>query len=668
MAEVQNRVAGEDIRPERLAKPVLVAVAVAYLPHVPRLPPWITLFVMAGWGYLFLAGLRGWSLPGHRWRHGITLCAVLLTLLGFWGRFSLDTGVALLAVMLGLKPMEMRSRRDAMATLFLTCYLIVFNLFVDQGIASGLHSLAAILVFGTALAQVTHPGALFFRTAWLCSRLLLQGAPLALALFLFFPRLPGGIFGYDASSTETGFSDTLSPGDVSDLAINRDVAFRAIFSDGIPPPALRYWRGLVLWRFDGRGWMTVGGVPQARGFILGRDPATYTLTLEPHGKRWLFALDMPMAATGGAFLLQDHTLRSTFDITRRRRYVLSSFTHYDTGPLADWEHALGLQLPESGNPRARELARQWRAQALDDAGVVSRILDYFREHPFHYTLSPAPLGQDVQDDFLFNTREGFCEHYASAMAFLLRAAGVPSRVVVGYLGGEENPLGNYLLVRQSEAHAWVEVWLEGRGWIRVDPTAAVAPERVEQGLYAALAGQGGLGGVLSRLQERVGFGRGIRLAWDAANYYWGVLVLDYSYYRQLRILQQLGLDMRTWRGVFLALGMGGAAVGLGVLALLLWRGGRPLLAWQRLLSRDADARIRRAYARFCRTMQRKGLPRSPWEGPLDHARRVVAEKPEMEPELGAEVERIARLYALLRYGRGAPGDALERLERAVRRL
>ncbi len=664
MAEIPNREGGRPSRPERLVKPVLAAVVVAYLPHALRLPPWITLFVLTGWGYLLLAGRRGWTMPGQRSRHSVTLCAVALTLLSFLERFSLDTGVALLAVMLGLKPMEMRSKRDAMTTLFFTCYLIVFNLFVDQGIASGLYSLAAVLVFGTSLALVTHPGVPFFRTMWLCSRLLLQGAPLAIALFLFFPRLPGGIFGYDATISETGFSDTMSPGDISDLAINREVAFRATFSDGIPPPALRYWRGLVLWRFDGRSWLTVGGVPQARRLILGRDPATYGIMLEPHGKRWLFALDMPMTGTGGAFLLQDNTLRSTFDITRRRRYILSSFTRYDTGALADWERALGLQLPEAGNPRARELAREWRGQGQDDNAVVLRILDYFREQPFYYTLSPAPLGQDTLDDFLFNSREGFCENYASATAFLLRAAGIPARVVIGYLGGEENPLGNYLLVRQSEAHAWVEVWLEGHGWFRVDPTAAVAPERVEQGLYAALSGQRGLGGILSRLQEPVGFGRGVRLAWDAANYYWGVLVLDYSYYKQLRLLTQLGLNMRSWRGVLLAAGMGGAAVGLGVLLLLLWRKGSPLQAWQRLLSRDVDTRVRRAYARFCRSMQRKGLQRSPWEGPWDYAGRLKAAK----PELRAEIERVSRLYALLRYGHGAHEDGVTELERAVRRL
>ncbi len=643
--------------------PVLFAVVVAYLPHVVRVPFWITLFAFGCWTYILLAAFKEWPLPSKRLRHTITILAAGTALAFSWRGVGLETGVALLSVMLALKPMELNSRRDAMATLFFTCYLIIFNLFFDQGIASALYCFLTLLVFGTVLALVSHPSTGLRGSMRLCLRLLLQGAPLALALFVFFPRLPGGIFGYQARQSETGFSENMSPGDVSDLALNQDVAFRVTFPDEFPPRAKRYWRGLVLWNFNGRSWTVERDMPEMRRTILGSEPISYTVTLEPHGKRWMFALDMPISTTGGAVLLHDRTLRSRFDLRSRRRYDMSSFMTYNTGELPHWERRLTLHLPKDGNPRSRALAKELRAKSGSDTAYALALLDMFHDQPFRYTLSPQVLGEDTVDDFLFRTREGFCEHYASAMAFMLRAAGVPARVVIGYLGGRENPLGEYLIVRQSDAHAWNEVWLEGRGWVRVDPTASVAPERVERGLYAALSGQQGFEGTFADLRERYGLLRSMVQVWDATNYYWGALVLDYSFYRQRNILYRLGLNLRSLKGVLTVGGMAVGAIGLGVLILVFWRNWEHLAAlWMRQRGKDPEARAKRAYDRYCRNMARIGVPRSPWEGPMDFAARIGQERPNQ----GETAREISQLYARTRYAPDPDMDALRRLERLAR--
>jgi transglutaminase-like putative cysteine protease len=328
----------------------------------------------------------------------------------------------------------------------------------------------------------------------------------------------------------------MHPGDISRLIQSDELAFRAEFKARQPTPQQLYWRGPVLWDYDGRTWLThtpPDFVPlHAAG--LG-EPLTYRLILEPQRQPWLLLLGLPkrLPPLPGSHLGPDLQWQSDKPIDQRLQYEVEAWPDYrlqaDTppGPRA-------LALPAEGDPQARELARQWQAQSANDAAIVARALTLFRQEPFHYTLAPPPLGLNAVDGFLFASRRGFCEHYAGSFVFLMRAAGVPARVVTGYQGGEKNPLGGHYVIRGRDAHAWAEVWLAGQGWVRVDPTAAVAPSRVERGIAGALPAHERIGGFVD-----AGWLMPLRLTWDLVNNQWNVWVLGYDDDRQRRLLERL---------------------------------------------------------------------------------------------------------------------------------
>ena len=273
----------------------------------------------------------------------------------------------------------------------------------------------------------------------------------------------------------------------------------------------------------------------------------------------------------------------------------------------------------------------------------------FRQEDFHYTLRPPLLGADAIDEFLFDSRRGFCEHYASAFVFLMRAAGVPARVVAGYQGGELNPVDGYLTVRQSDAHAWAEIWLADEGWLRIDPTAAVALLRIEQGIVAALPAGEPLLGIIRLDADWM---RDLRNRWEAANNTWNQWVLGYNPQRQREVLSRLGWPDPDWRSMTALLAV---LCGLALLVVALWT----------LPGRRRDDPVQRAWQAYCAQLGRRGIIRADWEGPLDFAQRVAREK----PELATLTSEAARHYAELRYGDGdSDGEPLRRLQQCVQRL
>jgi len=378
-----------------------------------------------------------------------------------------------------------------------------------------------------------------------------------------------------------------------------------------------------------------------------RDP----VILEPSRERWLLALDLPGTGPPGSSINADSQLLANTPVTERLRYSARSLPDYTTGPPDAVSRRMALQLPAKTSARVTALAASWRAASGDDAGVVAAALRHFREQPFVYTLTPPRLGSDPVDEFLFDTRRGFCEHYAAAFTVLMRSSGIPTRVVTGYLGGELNPLGNFLTVRQSDAHAWAEVWLADRGWTRVDPTAAIAPERVEHGIDLDAAELPG-GAVRFRIGESswlTASVRQMRFAYDALNRGYHQWVLGYDVARQRDLLQRLGVDYRGVQAMTLTL----AGV-IGTLLLLVgWQAGRAPR------HRRDPAQV--AWSRCCHRLARRGLPRAPHEGPLDYAARVAAAR----PDLADATAQIADLYAACRYA-GAPDETLRALRLAVR--
>jgi len=616
-----------------------------------------------------VAGLIGLRLLALRWRaiEPPSWLLVLLTLAG--GANCLNTyetlngqlgGSALFITMLALKLLELNSRRDLRLAAILLGFMVVVQFLFDQSLALALY--LALIVFGVVVLLADLNGALGPRRVraalGVAGRLSLQALPLTLVLFVLFPRLSAPLWdlGLEETRNRVGLSDSLELGTISDLVVDGELAFRVRFEGEPPSPADSYWRAVVLWETDGRNW-SIGEHPSAWNaapeLVESARVLEYEVLAEPNDRRWLFALDMPLGAPAEARLNADFLLQADEPLTSVRRYRTSSALDYRTPEPGPELRELALRLPPTVTPRMRDLVAEWRAMAgADDWALVGEALGFFNREGFAYTLLPPPLGPNPVDSFLFETRSGFCEHYASSFALLMRIAGIPSRVVLGYLGGEFNRVGNYHMIWNSDAHAWAEVFIAGRGWVRVDPTAAVDPARIDNRSASRLLGAGP--SVRFELKESDGLARAIRslhLFADSLDAAWQNWVLDFSVEDQLALLDRLGLGALREYGL--------AALMLAALALTL---GLVLLALMREPVRS-DA-LERRYLRLCRRLARAGLPRAPHEGPSDYGDRVMAARPELRPQ----IESFLALYVPARYGRTSPPDTPAQLDALLRRL
>ena len=646
-------------RPGRLW--LLGSLTAVLLPPLLRLPPWFTAYCLTLLGWRLAIDLRGWPLPRRRLHLLTTLAGIGAVLLGYRTLFGPEAGLALLSVMLCLKLLELRNLRDAMLAIFLGWFLVagVF-LVVEPSILLGGYLLLTVLLLTAALIVLSHPVAQTGSPRFylqLAATMLLQALPIMFFLFLLFPRLPGPLWHMPKNPNlgRTGMEDHMTPGSIARLAESEEIAFRVQFKGEIPPADQLYWRGPVLWSTDGRRWDQLRGAAMpwfskpASHQALGTE-VRYALTLEPNNERWLFALELPATIPRGFNLTGDFQLLQRRKVNTRQRFELAAHPRYRTGPLAEEERRLSLELPEGRNPRSRALARQW--STLPPAQIVQTGLSLFREQPFWYTRLPPLLGSEAMDEFIFDSRRGFCEHYAAAFVTLMRGAGVPARVVTGYQGGEHNPLADYLIVRQSRAHAWAEVWLEQEGWRRIDPTAVIPAARMDaesdQQRFRSTtpllldSGQSWLTRNLARL----------RYGWDALDNGWNLWVMGYNRLRQEELLGRLGLLRFGWQGA--------VAVMLTTTALVL----AVVLLRLLLQGRSQTEPVLRLYARYCRRLARIGLSRAPHEGPAAFARRAAGARPDLAPEIA----EISELYIGLRYGHANNDTALPHLQAAVKRF
>lgn len=634
---------------------LLGTLALAAAPHVERIPLWISVFclVMGVWRGV---AIRRALLPGRVVRLALALAGMAGVFTTFGTVFGRDAGIALLLVLLSLKLLEVRTRRDITVVIFLACFLIVGQFLYSQTIFTGAYLLLALLAATATLIDLNKTSAAWqpWSNLRLAAVMLAQALPIMLVLFVLFPRISGPIWGLprDALGAVSGLDDEMAPGHISRLGQSRAVAFRVEFKGAPPAPAERYWRGPVFTLTDGSRWTAGISAPltsalQVEGIGA---PVDYTVTLEPHNHTWLFALEIPVTVPDIGRITPEFLLLAKEPLKTRVRYDVTSYPHYRIAAISPLEQRLALQLPPGVNPRLRALAESWRAADNNDQRVVDTALRYFREQPFFYTLNPPRLDgkRDQMDEFLFNTRRGFCEHYSSAFTLLMRAAGIPARVVTGYQGGEINPLGNYLIVRQSDAHAWTEVWLGERGWVRVDPTAAVSPARVEQGVPAPEA-QAAAVVPLFELQQIVALQQ-MGFVWDSVNNTWNLWVLGYGPKRQQQLFNEWGLSALGWGGVAAVL-----LAGLGVPFLLY----AAYMLWRRTGRADP---VLAAYLIFCRKFARRGITRAPHEGPRDFAARIAR----LKPALAADSAKITGLYCALRYSARPPAQALRQLRLAVR--
>jgi hypothetical protein len=612
------------------------------LPHVLHLPWLVSLFLFAALAWRLVSLYKPRLQPGRWLLIPITLAGVLLTYSQHQTLIGREAGVSLLSVMLVLKTLEVRRRRDLTITVFIAYFVIITQFLFNQSFFMLLFMLL-MLIGHTALLlaiELVDPPRHFFepyrRTIWIT----IQALPIALILFVLFPRLtqPLWRFGYDSGAV-TGLSERVTPGSISQLTLSSEVVFRVNFRQPPPPPETRYWRALVLWDTDGFSWFNKKDQPleqkMPRLVSLG-EGVEYEIFLEPHRERWLYALDMPAIAHNGASLTPDFLLKANQPVNRPLKYAGISFTQYRVASTPEEQLQRALRLDKGVTIRQRQLVGSWQRTDPDPQSIVQSALDYFNRHPFVYTLNPPVYRDNPVDQFLFESREGFCEHYASAFTQLMRIAGVPARMVIGFQGGEYNRLGEYFTVRAYDAHAWSEVWLEHRGWVRVDPTAAVAPERIRRTIQT---GRGLIGEPVRFLIDQnnlIGSAlKDIGMLLDAAEINWRMWVLGYSSEEQFSLMRELGLDflyVRDW-GVYMTI-----ALIFGVLALI-----GVLLVMQGRVKHPQAVRL---YRLFCHRMASIGLPRAPSEGPLDYSFRTCRQRPDLAPQIVA----ITRLYIGLRYG------------------
>jgi transglutaminase-like putative cysteine protease len=629
----------------------LLAAAACLLPLLLQLPPRMAVAIAAiGVGVAMLGPRR--ALPG--WLR----FALALGLLGFvlaGSRFSIgrDTGCALLAAMLAIKPVELASVRDARSLLGFALFAPFSTFLLDQGPLSlvlGLVGASLALAALLRLADLESGDAARTLPPWRSllrvARLVAIGLPLALAAFWLFPRIATPLWGVpERAIARPGLSDRMSPGDWVDFMADDTPVLRAKFSGPAPPTSQMYWRGPVLWNFDGRTWTQpqwLRGLPPAAVEHAARG-WDYEMELEPTDRRQLVALELPTQAPEGAALSYDFGLYAPRPLNALTRWRMHAAPPATFDPkLKVMLRQMALRLPEGFNPRTVALARQWRREAgADDATIVARALRWIRAD-FAYTLTTPLLGRNSVDEFLFEQKAGYCEHFSSAFVVLMRAAGIPSRVVTGYAGGYHNRYGDYWVVRRQDAHAWAEVWLQGRGWVRVDPTAAVAPERI----YDTIDDRAG-GGFGARLAPVFDMGDWLRRGWND-------FVLGFDAARQQRLLRPLGIDA-LGQGALVALFAAVAGLALGWMLWLTARGERerdPLLrAWHRLGAR---------YARL-------GLGRASHEPARAWAERVAVARPGAAAELRALSARFADWRYAPAVGQVQGRRGLDELVRALRR-
>ncbi|HVC17805.1 MAG TPA: DUF3488 and transglutaminase-like domain-containing protein [Rhodanobacter sp.] len=609
--------------------------------HVPHLPWWlsIALAILLGWRW-WQRRQRIGQVP--RWLKLPLLALLTLAVIVSYGSiFGRAPGAALAIGLLVLKLLESETSRDVRVGISFACFALMAALLFDQGllttimVALGLlPALATLRALEPAQVPTSLPRTLLPSLALLAAAL-----PLTLFAFMLVPRLDSPLWGAPApGEARTGLSDSMSPGNFTELLIDDHPALRVSFDGAPPAPGLRYFRAYVMWDYDGLSWHYVAtrhpGVPTP---VEASSAIGYRISLEPTHRRMLPTLDMPLAAPAQAQLQPDREVLADKPVNDPLSYRLRSALHYRLQPmLGARSRRLGLRLPAGFNPRTRALALQWRQHyGSDDAAIVQAALSLFHNDGFRYTLAPAPLGRDAVDDFLFSTREGFCEHYASAFTVLMRDAGIPARVVTGYQGGYWNKLGNYLLVRNSDAHAWSEVWLSGRGWVRVDPTAAVRPERVTLGAAAAAGDQ--------LAWYRGDWLQGLRNRWDIVNRWWDQGVIGFDSLRQRGLLTPFGIrdtDTATL-GVLLAVSS----------ALFIASG----MAWALSRRRPGDP-LRDALRGIERKLAHRGIVRRPGEGPQHYLHRAARALPAQREELAA----LMKCYLELRYAQDEPPAELLR--------
>lgn len=627
---------------------VMAAAAFAVLPHLSRMPLLLaaTLSIIALWRVSSWYRNPHWTL-----RTFSVLTAVFIIFWlhqGLWGRLP---GSQLLCCMLILKSFELNRTRDAMLMVSLSFFVVATWFLFSQSLLTFCYLIAATWLGLTTMIVINRDGCSKKETRSMFvqgARLAIPAVPLALAMFFLFPRLSVPMWGIQGGELEgvTGLSGSMSPGDISNLFVDDGPAFRVTFDAAPPGPAQLYWRGPVLTRFDGKRWTQsiYSRAPARHHPDPERADLSYEVELEPHRQHWLFALDYPAVYPAQSHLSLDYQLRSIKPVSSVKRYTINSDTQFlDNQRSNNTLLRESLQLPDNVGSRARQLVAEWQADNSATPALVRQALQYFRDNPFYYRLDSLPLLNDPIDEFLFESRTGYCEHYASAFTFLMRAAGIPARVVTGYQGGYNND--EYFLVRQSDAHAWSEVWLnDEQGWTRFDPTAWVAPGRVQSGSRSVVDVPNWMHSPwLVDMRNRA----------DKLRHWWNKNIVSFNASRQSRLLQPWGIEKISQQQLLLILLILSIVISLGI---FLWyrQAGR-------ILHQDP---VVRAYRKMLARFRKAGIASARYAGPLT----VMQQAVRFHPELKTTLEALFTSYIQHRYAKPVKDLPAELQDQQVKSL
>jgi transglutaminase-like putative cysteine protease len=640
--------------------------------HIPHTPIWAIAEALAicYWRYVIMVKKK--KLPA-KWVRVFLSFVVFAGIYITYGKFlGRDPGTTTLILFSTIKLLELGNQRDYMFTIYLCYFLIFTNFLFAQTIPSLLFMLLSVIVINSTIIRFNHPDGepikirVLLKSAFM---IFLQAIPIMLLLFFFFPRTSGPLWNLPQDAKDqykSGFNDSMHPGQVASLANSTQPAFRVEFpDDNMPAQKDLYFRGLVLWFTNGRGWYQ--GYIRSRYYRYQGTDATgiqQRITLEPHYKRWLFTLDKPIVMPRGTRKLPGDIFQTRGLVEKHIRYsVVSRLPEASTEPIDPYVKLWALGIPRRINPRLKELAETWIQQSTDVLELIKIAEKYYKDNEFEYTLKPGKMNRgDPTGDFLFNKRKGFCEHFASSFTILMRLAGIPARVVIGYQGGIYNPVGGYLLVRQADAHAWSEVWIDGFGWKRVDPTAFVSPERVEYGadVSQSLTSRDRLSesdrsdairralskGFLKKIFETLEY------YWDNINNNWNLWIMSYDRYRQRDFLENLGIRDINWMAMLLGI--------VFIIFILLF-----IISLVLKRRNTYSTPILKIYAAFCKKLRKSGLQMYIWEGPLDLKRRAAEAFPKHTPQ----INKIITLFVQLRYGKQEITKvSLKRLKRLVRQF
>ena len=645
------------------------------LPLLMTISPLINLFIVAVLFWSFLHSLGLIHLPGRIMRFFLVLIALFLLISQYGFIFSQKASLALFCLMLTLKFLEIKNeldRRNIFLIIFLGYFIIITHFVNSQDFLLGLYALINTFILSLLLVAFNRKPQdhMAIQTSLkLVSGIFLKAVPFAIVLFLFFPRIPGPLWSLpeDGQINKTGISDKMFPGSVSELVDSDEIAFRVDFVSPVPASDRLYWRGPVLTQTDGFLWTQKKQQPLKKPLnsILPEmtDPVQYTITLEPTHQKWLFALEMPVDISGdtisGFFISSDLQIINKNNINQLIQYRLTSMTRFKLQAINPAELKAALKFPDN-NPQTMALGKQWAKQFNNKEQVVLQALNYFKNQPFFYTKKPDIMVDNPADEFLFDKRRGFCEHYASSFVLLMRAAGIPARVVTGYQGIEKNEVGNYYIVRQSNAHAWAEVWIKHKGWQRLDPTAMIPPSRIEQDIFNTNLDRLNYSSLnipdLPRLTARqktelYNLGRYLSQTLDNLKHSWNKWILGYDKTQQQLFLKLLGLSA-NWQILIILL-----ISSTGIIALILY-------GVYRYQNRKRPDPVIMNYQRFLQKLIKSGMTILPSEGPESIHKRALIKFPEYTHELNT----IFNLYLQTRYGKQVTRETMDDFRIAVKQL